>query len=141
MPLEEKYRELTYRILGGAIEVHRNLGPGLLESTYRACLQHELTSQGLQAITEVPISVNYKGLAVESSYRADLIVEETVILELKAVEQLLPVHSMQTLTYMRLANLPIALLINFNVPCLKQGTRRFVNFRSGTVRSASALPS
>jgi GxxExxY protein len=140
MPLDDKYRISRSGSWAARIEVHRNLGPGLLESTYRACLQHELNLQGFRVSAEVPIPVSYKGLAVEASYRADLIVDETVLLELKAVEQLLPVHSMQTLTYLKLAKVPIGFLINFNVPCLKQGVRRFANLRSSPERAAVAPP-
>ena len=127
--------DLTWKILGSAIEVHRVLGPGLLESTYRTCLMHQLRADGLQARTEVPIPVAYKGIRLDTSYRADIIVEETAIVELKAVEQISQVHCLQTLTYLRLARLPVGLLINFNVPRLKQGVRRFIN--SGTLTETS----
>ncbi|MGZ5072514.1 MAG: GxxExxY protein [Usitatibacter sp.] len=118
--------ELTRRILGSAIEVHRELGPGLLESTYRVCLVHQLILDGHEVRQEIPIPTTYKGSVVDASFRADLIVDESVLLELKAVEKLLPLHEAQTLTYMKLCNLRIGLLINFNVRSLKDGIRRFV---------------
>ena len=134
------FPELTFKVIGCAIEVHRRLGPGLLEKTYRTCLQHELELQGIRVDAEVPIAINYRGIEVEASYRADLIVERSVLLELKAVEKLLPIHSMQTLTYLRLAQLPIGLLINFNVPSLKDGVRRFMNTGSRADRPGVAHP-
>ena len=121
------YPDLTWRIVGSAIQVHRELGPGLLEGTYRACLMQQLREDGLDTRSEVPIPICYHGVELPASYRADLIVEGTAIVELKAVDQLLPVHTVQLLTYMKLCNLPVGLLINFNVPRLKDGVRRFAN--------------
>jgi len=118
--------QLTGRILGAAIEVHRHLGPGLLESAYRACLIDELKAAGLHVRSEVAVPVMYKGRSIEGAYRADLVVEGAVLVELKAVEQILPIHEAQTLTYMRLGNLPLGLLLNFNVSRLKDGIRRFI---------------
>jgi GxxExxY protein len=118
--------ELTGRIVGAAIEVHRHLGPGLLESAYRACLVDELKAASLHVRSEVALPINYKGRVIEGAYRADLVVEGTVLVELKAVEFILPIHEAQTLTYMRLGNLPVGLLLNFNVPRLKDGIRRFI---------------
>jgi GxxExxY protein len=117
---------LTGRILDAATEVHKLLGPGLLESSYATCLKYELQSAGLNVDTEVPVRVPYKGLMLDSAYRLDLIVEDRVVVEVKSVERLLPVHHAQVLTYMRLARLPVGLLLNFNVTLLKFGTRRFV---------------
>ena len=119
--------ELTWKILGCALEVHRTLGPGLLEGTYRRCLVHELQLRDMKVEVEVPIPIAYKGLKVDASYRADLIVENTCLLELKATDSIGPVHCLQTLTYLRLARLPVGLLINFNVARLKDGIRRFAN--------------
>ena len=118
--------EVTGRILGAAIEVHRHLGPGLLESAYRVCLLHELRAAGLHVRNEVAFPIAYKGRVIEGAYRADLVVEGAVLVELKAVENILPIHEAQTLTYMRLGNLPVGLLLNFNVPRLKDGIRRFI---------------
>jgi GxxExxY protein len=111
-------------VIGAAIEVHRALGPGLLESAYEECLCHEL---GLRAITfrrQVPLSVRYKTVSLECGYRVDLVVEDKLILELKTVEKILPVHEAQLLTYLRLSGTQTGLLINFNVPVLKNGVRR-----------------
>jgi len=129
---EFPFEELTYKIIGSAMEVHRCLGPGLLERTYLTCLHHQLRADGLRPMSEVPIPVHYKGLPLDASYRADLLVDETVLVELKAVEQIMPVHCMQTLTYLKLSRLPIGLLINFNVPSLKAGIRRFANTSPGS---------
>jgi GxxExxY protein len=119
--------ESTFGIVGAAIKVHRALGPGLLESVYRACLVQQLRSDGHRTRTEVPVPIAYEGMRIEAAYRADLIVDDEVLLELKAVAQLLPIHSVQLTTYLKLAQLPIGLLINFNVPQLRQGVRRFIN--------------
>ena len=117
---------LTWQIIGAAIEVHKHLGPGLLESVYQISLARELTLRGIPFRREVNIPVRYKGEALDANFRADFIIADRVILELKAVEQLLPVHEAQLLTYMRLASCPIGLLINFNVPVLKDGIVRRV---------------
>ena len=121
------YPELTWSVLGCALEVHKTLGPGLLEGTYRRCLVHELQLKNMRVDAEVPIPIQYKGLAIEHAYRADLIVENTCLVELKAVEKLGQIHDLQALTYLRLARLPVGLLINFNSPRLKEGVRRFIN--------------
>jgi GxxExxY protein len=119
-------RELTEKILHGAFQVHKSLGPGLLEGTYRSCLLHQFARDGLMARSEVPIPLTYEGLSLEISYRADIIVEDAVILELKSVDRLLPIHEAQLLTYLKLADLRVGLLLNFNVPRLQSGIRRFV---------------
>ena len=115
---------LTDAIIGAAITVHRELGPGLLESVYEKCLALELTKSGLQTTSQKEIPLTYKGLALESGFRADLIVENKVLVELKSVDQFLPVHTAQVLTYLKLSNLRTGLLINFNVPLLKNGIKR-----------------
>jgi GxxExxY protein len=120
------HAELTRRILRCAYNVHRILGPGLLESTYRICVGHELKANGFAVSREKPIAITFRDLHIEASYRADLVVEDNVLLELKAVEKLLPIHEAQTLTYLRHSGLRVGLLINFNVPRLKLGLRRFV---------------
>ena len=119
-------KELTEAITGAAIEVHRVLGPGLLESAYEECLKHELTCRGLSFEAQVPLPVVYKGLELECGYWMDLVVEDTVVVELKAVEQLHPVHEAQRLTYLRLSGKRVGLLINFNVEVLKHGIVRRV---------------
>ena len=117
----------TSPIIGAAIEVHRHLGPGLLESAYEECLCHELHLRGLEFKRRIDLPVIYKGLSLDCGYRIDLIVQDAVILELKSVEKLLPVHQAQLLTYMRLAGTRVGLLINFNVLLLKDGIKRRVN--------------
>lgn len=117
----------TEAIIGACIEVHRHLGPGLLESAYEHCLAHELALRGLRVQRQVPLPLRYKGLALDCGYRLDLVVEGLVVLEIKAMDHLLPVHEAQLITYLRLMRLPVGLLVNFHVPFLKQGLRRLVN--------------
>ena len=116
----------TSPIIGAAIEVHRNLGPGLLESAYEECLCHELHLRGMDCKRQVPLPVLYKGLKLDCGYKIDLIVQDEVLLELKAVERLLPIHEAQLLTYLKLTGKRVGLLINFNVPLLTQGIIRRV---------------
>jgi GxxExxY protein len=118
--------ELTNAIIGGAIEVHREFGPGLLESAYEQCLRHELKLRGLNVQFQIPLPVLYKGERVDCGYRVDMIVNNAVLLELKAVEHLLPIHEVQLLTYLRLTRIRVGLLINFNVELLKRGIVRRV---------------
>jgi GxxExxY protein len=118
------HRDLTEAIIGGAITVHRELGPGLLESVYEKCLAFELTQSGLQIAAQQEIPIKYKGQSIESGFRADLIVEGKVLIELKSVDQLIPVHTAQVLTYLKLTGLHTGLLINFNVQLLKNGIKR-----------------
>jgi GxxExxY protein len=121
-----EFDELSNRVLGCAIEVHRELGPGLLESTYEQCLAYELIQAGIPFKIQQPISVSYKQIKLDCGYRLDLFVDDRLIVELKSVEQLLKIHEAQVLTYMKLANVRIGLLINFNVQILKRGIKRFV---------------
>jgi GxxExxY protein len=114
-------------IIGACIEVHRHLGPGLLESVYEACLCQELHQRGMSFRRQVPVPFTYKGLQIECGYRLDLLVEGQIVVELKVVDRLLPIHEAQALTYLRMAGLKTALLVNFNVPVLKVGLRRIVN--------------
>jgi GxxExxY protein len=118
---------LSSEIIGAAIEVHGQLGPGLLESTYRACLVEELKLRGIAHRQEVALPVNYRGLLLEASYRLDLLVEDLVILELKSVERLEPIHQAQLLTYLRVSGRWLGLLFNFNSDRLRNGLRRLVN--------------
>ena len=122
-----KINEITEKIIGAAMEVHRVVGPGLLESSYEACLCRELELQGLRFARQVPLPVRYKDIDLDCGYRMDLVVEDSVIVEVKAVEGILPIHEAQLLTYLRLTGRRVGLLINFNVPVLKQGVRRLVN--------------
>lgn len=117
--------QLTEKIIGCAIEVHKRLGPGLLESAYEECLSYELKSVGLAIERQVPIPVVYKDIKLECGYRIDILVEKAVIIELKAIETLAPVHEAQILTYMKFANKTMGLLINFNVTLLKNGIKRY----------------
>jgi GxxExxY protein len=119
--------ELSYRIIGAAMEVHKTLGPGLLESAYEAALNYELEETGLKVSTQVPVPMIYKEIQQKVGYRLDLLVEDKVIVEIKSLENLAPVHFAQTLTYLRLANKKLALLINFNNVLLKEGIHRIVN--------------
>ncbi len=118
---------LTENIIGGAIEVHQALGPGLLESAYEQCLCHELSLRGIPFRRQVELPVQYKGIKLDCGYRIDVLVEDLVIVELKAVEQLLPIHEAQLLTYLKLRACAVGLLINFNVPLLKDGLKRLVH--------------
>jgi GxxExxY protein len=115
---------LTGDIIGAAIEVHKALGPGLLESAYEECLCRELELRGISFKRQQTLPVLYKGLRLDCGYRVDLVVEESVIVELKACDELLAVHQAQLLTYLKLTGLKVGLLINFNVPVLKNGIRR-----------------
>ncbi|MDJ1168436.1 GxxExxY protein [Roseofilum sp. BLCC_M154] len=119
--------EISGEVIGAGIEVHRALGPGLLESAYQACLVYELRQRGMGVAEQVPVPVVYKGIGLECGYRLDLLVENQVIVELKAVQALQPIHQAQLLTYLKLCQLRLGLLINFNVPILKQGIKRLVN--------------
>jgi GxxExxY protein len=121
-----KHEELTARIIGAAIEVHRHLGPGLLESVYETCLARELALQGIPFESQKQVLVHYKDVQVASDLRADFIVGGIVVVELKAVDCVLPIHRAQVLTYMRLTGCEVGLLINFNVEQLVKGVERFV---------------
>jgi len=119
--------ELTEKVIGCAIAVHRELGPGLLESAYEHCLAHELKLNGIEFQTQVPLAVEYRGTHIECGYRMDMIVEGRLLLELKSVESLAPIHEAQILAYLKLSKLPQGLLINFNVPRLLEGLRSYLN--------------
>ena len=118
--------DITERIIGAAIEVHKALGPGLLESAYEECLCHELSLQGVDFVRQLKLPVTYKGIELDVGYRLDLYINGCVIVELKSVDKLTPIHDAQLLTYLRLLSCKAGLLINFNVPVLKQGIRRKV---------------
>jgi GxxExxY protein len=131
---------VTQQIIGAAIAVHRALGPGLLESTYATCLAHELGVRGLRVQRQLVLPLVYKGVHVDRAYRIDLLVEDEVIVELKALTQDLPIHEAQLLSYLRLSGRPVGLLINFHVRQLVQGIRRVVN-KFPEVLSAPSAPS
>ena len=120
--------QLSSKIIGAAINVHKEVGPGLLESVYHACLLIELRAAGLQVESEVSLPIVYRGQQItKNGFSMDLVVEDTIVVELKSAEQVLPVHEKQLLTYLRLAKKPLGLLINFNVPLLKEGIHRVIN--------------
>jgi len=119
-------KELTNEIIAAAIEIHRALGPGLLESAYQSCLEHECRLRKQSFENQVQLNINYKGLKLDGGYRVDLIFDKRAIVEIKTVEAVLPVHEAQLLTYLRLTGIHVGLLINFNVPTLKNGIYRRV---------------
>jgi GxxExxY protein len=124
---ERKENQISGIILDAAIAVHTALGPGLLESAYQACLAYELTSRGLRVQTQVPLPIKYRGVCVDAAYRIDLIVEDLVVIEIKAVERLAAIHEAQLLSYLKLSDKRLGLLINFHVLRLKDGYKRIVN--------------
>jgi GxxExxY protein len=121
-----KINRISELIIGSAIEVHRTLGPGLLESAYENCLCYELSLHDLHLKRQVELPVNYKGMNIDCGYRLDILVEDQVIVEVKAVDALLPIHEAQLLTYLKLGGWRLGLLINFNTPLLKHGIKRLV---------------
>ena len=130
--------EITGQIIDAAIKVHTALGPGLLESAYEVCLTHELRQRGMKVQAQVVLQIQYNRLNLDAGYRIDLLVEDIVIVELKAVEEMLPLYDAQILSYLRLRRLQVGLLINFNVVKLKEGLRRIVNNYSGPSPRSSA---
>jgi GxxExxY protein len=124
--MELLYKDLTGKIVDCAITVHKLLGPGLLESAYEECLYFELISSGLNTLKQYPMPLVYKGKKLETGYRLDLLVEEKVIIEIKAVDALIPIHTAQIMTYLKLSGCRIGLLINFNVQFLKEGIKRII---------------
>ena len=132
MLTQHPLNDITSLIIKCAIEVHRHLGPGLLESIYIVCLAYELRAAGLRVGTQIDLPVRYKTLSFDCGYRLDIIVNDAVIIEVKAVSELASVHSQQLLTYLRVTGREVGLLINFNVPMLKNGVRRVLNTHSKT---------
>jgi GxxExxY protein len=124
---ERQENDISGKIIGAAIEVHKKLGPGLLESAYEECLCCEMQLRGIEFKRQVPLQLNYKGVVLDCGYRLDLLVEDKVIVELKSIEGLEPIHEAQMLTYLKLRNAWLGLIINFNVIMLKDGVRRLVN--------------
>jgi GxxExxY protein len=118
--------ELTEKVIGCAIEVHKSLGPGLLEAAYEQCLAKELNLKGIKFETQAPLPIKYKGMELECGYRVDFLIEKVLIIELKSLEKILDIHKAQILTYMKLSSIKVGLLINFNVKLLKNGIQRFV---------------
>ena len=128
--------QLTHAVIGAAIEVHRHLGPGLLESIYEDCLCHELQLRRIAYRRQFPVSITYKGMSPSGSLRLDIMVEDRLVLEIKSVERLEAIHEQQLLTYLRLTSCELGLLLNFNSGSLKGGLRRVRNFRSGDREAA-----
>lgn len=124
---QRSINELTEIVIGLAIEVHRELGPGLLESAYGQAMCYELSRRGVVFLYKEKLPVRYKGVLLDCKYEIDLLVEDELVVELKSVERIHPVHEAQLLTYLKLYNRPVGLLINFNVPLLKDGVKRMVN--------------
>ena len=118
---------LTHDVIGAAIEVHRELGPGLLESVYEVCLCHELRLRNIECVSQVRLPVHYKGAELDADFRIDILIPDRLIIEVKAVERMLGVHDAQLLTYLKLSKIRVGLLLNFNVPVLKDGVKRLVN--------------
>jgi len=131
--------ELTEKIIGAAIEVHKHVGPGLLESAYEECLCFELSCRGVRFQRQVHLPVEYKGIRLECAYKMDLLVEDLVVVEIKAIDGLLPIHRAQLLTYLRASGKQVGLLINFNVAVLKDVIKRLVNGYSFSPRNLSVL--
>ncbi|HBE02417.1 MAG: GxxExxY protein [Spirochaetes bacterium GWF1_41_5] len=121
-----QFDELSNKIIGLAIEVHRELGPGLLESTYKQCLAYELRNSVINFDMEIEMPVKYKDIIISCGYRADFVIENKIVIEIKSIDKLAPIHEAQILTYMKLSKISIGLLINFNEQMLKSGIRRFV---------------
>jgi GxxExxY protein len=122
--LDVDTERLGREIVDSAFAVHKALGPGLLESAYEACLRHELVSRGIPVTPQVPVGIEYKGVALDCGFRIDLLVADTVVVEVKAIERLLPVHEAQLLTYLKLSRKRLGFLLNFNVATIKEGIRR-----------------
>jgi GxxExxY protein len=132
--------EISYLIIQSAIEVHRGLGPGLLESVYRACLLYELRQRALAVVAEQLVTICYKGIIFEGAYRLDLLVDDQIVVEVKAIETVLPVHSAQVLSYLRLTKKPLGLLINFHVPVLVAGVERVMNGHDSAALRTKSSP-
>jgi GxxExxY protein len=135
---KDKLDQITRRIIGAAIEVHKTVGPGLLESACQACLAFELREAGLKVEEQLPLPVVYKNVRLDCEYRIDLLVEGEIVVEIKAIEALAPIHEAQLISYLRLAGKRAGLLINFHVPVLKEGLKRIVNEFPDSAFSASS---
>jgi GxxExxY protein len=134
-----RFEDGTEEVIGALIEVHRRLGPGLMESAYEACLCAELSERGVKFERQRPLPIKYKGVHLECGYRLDLVVDDRILLELKAVERLLPIHEAQVVTYLRLSRLAVGLLVNFNSMVLRTGLRRLTRDPPRTFRASALL--
>ncbi|MBI2469779.1 MAG: GxxExxY protein [Planctomycetes bacterium] len=139
MNIEKKLNKITETIIGVAIDVHRALGPGLLESAYEACMVHDLMQADMKVEQQKSLPVVYRGVKLECGYRLDLLIENEVIVEIKSVETLLPIHKAQLMSYLKLADCKLGLLINFNVELLKDGIQRIVNNFPDSLRTLRPL--
>jgi GxxExxY protein len=135
----EKLNKVTETIISAAVDVHRALGPGLLESAYEACMVYDLAKAGLKVEQQKPLPIVYRGIKLECAYRLDLMIDNEVIVEIKSVEKFLPIHQAQLLSYLKLSERKVGLLINFNVKILKNGIKRVVNNFPDTLRSQRSL--
>jgi len=135
----EKLNKVTEAIISVAVDVHRALGPGLLESAYEACMVYDLAKAGLKVEQQKPLPIVYRGIKLECAYRLDLMIDNEVIVEIKSVKKLLPIHQAQLLSYLKLSECKVGLLINFNVKMLKNGIKRVVNNFPDTLRSQRSL--
>src|SRR5215470_17694154 len=135
--VEMEFADLSEKVIAAALKVHSAIGPGVMEKVYRTCLQHELRKAGLDVQSEVALPILYDGLRLESGCRIDLLVENLLIVELKCADSIQPIHKAQLLTYLRLANKPVGLLLNFNVVHLRDGIRRILNNKHQAAFSAS----
>lgn len=122
----KELNDLSYKIIGCAYKVHNKLGPGLLESTYEICLQHELNKADLKAVSQLSLPIDYDTIKLDAGYRVDLLVEDTIILELKAVQEITPIHKPQLMTYLKLSELKLGLILNFNVINMQDGIKRVI---------------
>jgi GxxExxY protein len=138
MQSEAELNEISRKVIGAAIDVHRALGPGLLESSYQACLAYEMAQRGLRFRQQVELPLIYKEVHLDCGYRLDFVVEDSVVVELKAIDDLLPVHEAQLISYLKLGHYHLGLLLNFNVKVLKNGIRRFVNELNYSAASAGS---
>jgi GxxExxY protein len=129
---DDALTSLTSSMIGAAITVHRELGPGLMESAYQACLEYELAQLHLQFASQVHVPIAYRDVFIDRGYRVDLLVERSVIVEVKSVEVLAPIHAAQLITYLKLTRCPVALLLNFNVAAMRHGLRRYTNRSAAT---------
>jgi GxxExxY protein len=135
---EEDYNKITSQIIDSAIEVHKELGPGLLESVYEVCLVSTMRKRGLYIQKQVVLPVHYKGETLDKDFVIDVLVNDLIVLELKSVETILPIHEAQLVTYLKLSNKKLGLLINFNVPLLKEGIRRKINGKLNELNSVNS---
>ena len=125
--MNERLEKVASQIVDAAIAVHRELGPGLLESAYQGCLEYELLSRGLRVVREVSMPVVYRNVTIDCGYRLDLVVEDSIIIEIKSVDGLAPIHTAQLLTYLKLSGLKLGFLMNFNVQLMKDGLKRIIH--------------